>query len=342
MKVKTILLGASALLAVCATAHASQRNGWYIGLEAGANWIDDVDAVATLTVPATPPPFVGLQTFEFDTGWAILGAGGYAFANNWRLEAELGYRVNERTGINRNMSEWSLMLNALYDINLTPKLDLSLGAGAGYDRPTLQVTVGEDTKGAFAYQGIVGLSYALSGRTDLTLNYRYLRVSATDFIYSIGPDSLEMDLEDISKHTVTLGLRYSFGREETAAPPPPPPAPPSPPPGPRPKSFVIFFGFAKCNITPEADTVLSDAANAAKSGNAATVRIVGHTDSAGSPKANQRLSECRANAAKSNLAGKGISEGSITASGKGESELLVQTGDNVKEPQNRRATIDLN
>lgn len=186
------------------------------------------------------------------------------------------------------------------------------------------------------------MSYALSGRTDLTLNYRYLRVSATDFFYSIGPDSLEMDLEDISKHTVTLGLRYSFGREETAAPPPPPPAPPSPPPGPRPKSFVIFFGFAKCNITPEADTVLSDAANAAKSGSAATVRIVGHTDSAGSPKANQRLSECRANAAKSNLAGKGISEGSITASGKGESELMVQTGDNVKEPQNRRATIDLN
>jgi hypothetical protein len=27
--------------------------------------------------------------------------------------------------------------------------------------------------------------------------------------------------------------------------------------------------------------------------------------------------------------------------GKGETELLVQTGDGVKEPQNRRATIDL-
>ena len=32
----------------------------------------------------------------------------------------------------------------------------------------------------------------------------------------------------------------------------------------------------------------------------------------------------------------------ISATGRGETELLVKTGDNVKEPQNRRATIDLN
>jgi outer membrane protein OmpA-like peptidoglycan-associated protein len=31
----------------------------------------------------------------------------------------------------------------------------------------------------------------------------------------------------------------------------------------------------------------------------------------------------------------------ITAGGQGESELIVKTGDGVKEPQNRRATIDL-
>ena len=65
-------------------------------------------------------------------------------------------------------------------------------------------------------------------------------------------------------------------------------------------------------------------------------------DTVGSPAYNQKLSECRANAAKSNLAGKGVPEGAISASGKGETELMVQTGDGVKEPQNRRATIDLN
>jgi outer membrane protein OmpA-like peptidoglycan-associated protein len=38
----------------------------------------------------------------------------------------------------------------------------------------------------------------------------------------------------------------------------------------------------------------------------------------------------------------GISAAAINTGGKGESELLVQTTDNVKEPQNRRATIDVN
>jgi OOP family OmpA-OmpF porin len=78
-----------------------------------------------------------------------------------------------------------------------------------------------------------------------------------------------------------------------------------------------------------------------KSKGSASVSIVGHTDTVGSMRYNQRLSECRANAAKSNLAGKGVPGDAISTSGKGETELMVQTGDGVKEPQNRRATIDL-
>lgn len=37
----------------------------------------------------------------------------------------------------------------------------------------------------------------------------------------------------------------------------------------------------------------------------------------------------------------GTEFGTATTTGKGETELLVQTGDSVKEPQNRRATVDL-
>ena len=65
-------------------------------------------------------------------------------------------------------------------------------------------------------------------------------------------------------------------------------------------------------------------------------------DTSGSNAYNQKLSECRSDAVKTNLVGKGIGEGTISTSGKGEAELMVQTGDGVKEPQNRRATVDLN
>jgi len=87
--------------------------------------------------------------------------------------------------------------------------------------------------------------------------------------------------------------------------------------------------------------VLSQAADSAKQLGSASIQIVGHTDTSGSPKYNQKLSECRANAAKTNLTGKGVAAGSISASGKGEGELMVQTADGVKEPQNRRAQIDV-
>ena len=104
----------------------------------------------------------------------------------------------------------------------------------------------------------------------------------------------------------------------------------------------MFFGFNKCNITANADEVLSEAASAARELGSASIQISGHTDTVGSTAANQKLSECRAKAAKSNLVSKGISASSISAIGYGESRLLVQTGDGMKEPQNRRANVDLN
>ena len=116
------------------------------------------------------------------------------------------------------------------------------------------------------------------------------------------------------------------------APPPPPPAI---------KQFIVFFGFNKYNLTAEAQAVVAEAASAAKSQGAASIAIVGHTDTVGGNAYNQKLSEKRAGAVKDELVRLGIPGDKISAMGKGETELLVQTGDSVKEPQNRRATIDL-
>jgi OmpA-OmpF porin, OOP family len=335
MKTRSLLLGAVASLALSSTAVAGEMNGWYVGIEGGANWIEEVDGVV---FDPTPTP----GTAEFDGGWSVLATVGRGFMNNWRAEFEAGYRHNDfDTGlpIVADVEEWSAMLNVLYDIHLTKAATLSFGAGAGGDFAQMAITGFEDDDWNFAYQGIVGLSYAISDRLDLTLNYRYLRVQEPEFSFP-GPVTLVLD--DVTKHTATLGLRYAFGVAAPstpmaeAAPPPPPPMEPE-----IARQFIIFFGFNKCNITPEADGLLSQAADTAKKVGSAAISIIGHTDTTGSPKQNQKLSECRANAAKTNLVGKGISASSITASGRGESELMVQTADGMKEPQNRRAQIDL-
>jgi OmpA-OmpF porin, OOP family len=152
------------------------------------------------------------------------------------------------------------------------------------------------------------------------------------------------DTDDLQNHTVTIGLRFDLYPDQervVAVTPPmveaaPPPAQPV-----APKQFIVFFGFNKSNLTVEAQGVVADAAAAAKQFGSASIIVVGHADTVGSPQYNQRLSERRSNTVRTALLDLGIDTNKITASGQGEAELLVQTGDNVKEPQNRRASINL-
>lgn len=104
------------------------------------------------------------------------------------------------------------------------------------------------------------------------------------------------------------------------------------------REYLVFFDWDKSNITPAADRVLSDMVTAAK-GQAVRVRVVGHTDTSGKPSYNQKLSIRRAESVKRALVAKGIPANAITTEGKGETELLVKTGDNVREPSNRRAQV---
>ena len=73
------------------------------------------------------------------------------------------------------------------------------------------------------------------------------------------------------------------------------------------------------------------------------VRIVvtGHTDTVGSMAYNQRLSERRAQSVKDEMVREGLTAGDIMTVGRNFSDPLVQTGPGVREPQNRRAVIDL-
>lgn len=335
---KMLLLGTAMSLSTAAVASASaERKGWYFGLEAGWVHVNDTEMPNWL-----------YDRIQFENRWGALGTAGYAFPGNWRLELEAGYRNNdvhdvtlggERAGpVVGELTEWTGMVNALYNQSAGKRWTIDFGVGVGIDSARYNdLRAGlftEDQDNVFAAQGILGVTHQLSAHWDVMLNYRYLWAADPEFTNGGG----ETDEMDMTKHTVTLGFRWGY---EDAAPPPPPPAPPPPPPPARAKQFIVFFGFDRCDITPEADKVLSEASDTAKAEGSAKVQIVGHTDTSGSPAYNQRLSECRSNAAKTNMVGKGIPEGAITTSGKGEAELMVQTGDGVKEPQNRRATIDL-
>lgn len=351
-----ILLGA-ATLALAPAALAEPNTGWYLGLEGGVNRTSDTDA--DFVTDSVLPPDSGPVNLSFDDGWVGFGTAGYAFPGNWRVEAELGYRHNNVDAVtptfvdgpSSNRGELrtaSLMGNVIYDIPFTPRFKASLGAGAGaVHREFNDGFLVKDHDTQFAYQGIAGLSYAISSGTELTMNYRYLRSEGGNFHEQNGLVRDAYMTDDIDDQALTIGLRFDLHsdrvREAPMAPlvqaAPEPMRETAPPPAPR--QFLVFFGFNKSNLTSDAQGVISTAADTAKQMGSAQLVIVGHTDTSGSDTYNQSLSERRASAVRGALASHGIDDSKISTSGRGETSLLVQSGDGVKEPQNRRATIDL-
>jgi outer membrane protein OmpA-like peptidoglycan-associated protein len=101
----------------------------------------------------------------------------------------------------------------------------------------------------------------------------------------------------------------------------------------------VFFDWDKSDITPEAASILDNAAQAYTTTGTAQVMLAGYTDTSGSPSYNDGLSQRRADSVKAYLAGKGVPESALTTSAFGETKLLVQTADGVREPQNRRVEI---
>jgi OOP family OmpA-OmpF porin len=102
----------------------------------------------------------------------------------------------------------------------------------------------------------------------------------------------------------------------------------------------VNFGFNDAQLTAS-DQVVLDKVSAAFVGQPALhAEIAGHTDSVGSPKANQLLSQKRADAVRGYLLKQGVQSGQVTARGYGKSQLLV---DPEREPadaeRNRRVEL---
>jgi len=341
------ILAATAL--VPAELSAQQTNGWYVGGGLGLNWLRDADVQGGAVNSKA----------EFNTGGAGILSLGYGLGNGFRLEGELGYRrnsVDKVAGVDGdgNVSQWSMMGNALYDFNTGTAFTPYVGAGLGGVRVNVNdartFTGGrtiDDSDTVFAYQGIAGIAYSIAPQWKVDLGYRYFASADPSFKTN---DNVKVDGEN-RNHTVLLSLRYEFGapaRPMPAAAPAPAPAPapmaaPAPAPAPAApaiqRSYLVFFDFDRSDITAEAGRVIQQAADNAKRGNVSRISATGHADRSGSDRYNMALSIRRANAVKAALVRAGIPENQIAVLGKGEAEPLVPTADGVREPQNRRVEI---
>ena len=363
---------ATTALAGPALAH---DHAWYVGVEAGATLKENLkfdirNAAGVVTQD-------NLRT-RYEIGYDAGGLIGYDFGG-FRAEAEAFYQDNNLDSINvtsvtpplrqfnsrfgpvgpgvysgadGNVRILAFMANGLFDFGGKDRsLGGYIGGGAGVARVKLAklqfVKYGaaflDDSDTGFAWQILAGIYKPITKHVDLGLKYRFLNVQSVD-TYTVN--GLKTSSQ-IHSHSMLLTLAYNFF---TDAPPPPPPAPVAPPPPPpplppcppaavTPGPFLVFFDWDKSVIKAEAKQILDRAVEQYKATGQTSVALGGYTDTSGTADYNVRLGQRRADAVKAYMAAAGVPDGVIATESFGETKLLVQTADGVREAQNRRVEI---
>lgn len=286
---KQLLLASAAVVALGASsASASDHDGWYLSIGAGANWVASTEPSTRLGDT--------LDT-SFDAGWALHGSVGYDFDAPVRLEVEFAHRDNDieeifespngglpilHSNVIGELTQSSAMLNLLFDVSIGETVDLTLGGGVGLARADLEarsgpilITDSDSDELSFAYQGIAGLGFDLGDQTQLFVEYRYFANHGQNVVTFPPPNLPLTDEADFDNHTASVGLRFFFDEPEApmeAAPPPaPPPAPMT--------SFNVYFDFNKSNLTAEGQAAVAEAVEARKSSDGPiTIEIQGDGD----------------------------------------------------------------
>ena len=101
----------------------------------------------------------------------------------------------------------------------------------------------------------------------------------------------------------------------------------------------MFFDWDSANISDEALVILKSATENARKGNINRIQATGHSDTSGTRRYDQKLSEKRAQSVRAQLNSLGIATNQIAVAGKGELEQLSPTPDGVRKLQNRRVEI---
>ncbi len=179
--------------------------------------------------------------------------------------------------------------------------------------------------------------YSVDGAFFMTnvLNNTYVQ-GAEDLYSQLGYTSLSYN--EPRMFGFSLKYRFKDESEPESAPaayvPPPVIAPAQ-----APRSYLVFFDFNKSDLTAQATEIVDTAAKNASPAKATQLTVTGHTDTVGSDAYNMRLSRRRAESVAAQLEKDGVASSEIEIVAKGKRDLLVPTGDGVREPQNRRVQI---
>lgn len=244
----------------------ARDKSWYVGLEAGANLVQN--QLFDITRPGAGAVVVedGIRA-RHEIGYDVGGNIGYDFGG-FRAEFEVAYKDNNldqttfeqaipaipisvgfgvgatrvptlgvnSTAADGNARVLSFMANGLFDFGGKDNdIGAYLGGGAGiarvqhyqYQNAKFGPAFINDSDTGFAWQILAGVYKPLSDHVDLGLKYRFFNVPTVDTFTTNGLATSTR----YRSHSLMVTLAYNFF---DAPPPPPPPAPMAPPPPPAP------------------------------------------------------------------------------------------------------------
>jgi len=211
MKTK-LLKFASAVVIMVASASAyaehtdSWMSNWYLSGTGAVNFAQKTDIKDT--APA-------VTDVKMKTGYFASGALGYAW-NDWRFEAEFGFRRNRldeanvggaKTALTGNISYFTIMGNLFYDLPINDMFAWYLGAGIGWARAIAVIDQrNDDAKdNVFAYQFMTGPIWHITEHLHASVGYRLF--STTDIDTNATPKT---KIKAVLNHDIEFGLRYVF------------------------------------------------------------------------------------------------------------------------------------
>ena len=373
-----------ALLTLPLAAAAQPLQGPYISIGGGVDWHGDNTGLGGST-PSLGIAISGTSHNSFDTGGVGLAAVGYAIGNGLRFELEGAYRqhavLKNSAGATYTGSErqYSLMVNAIYDLDLGLSFKPFVGAGAGVTivswRPVTRILNGipcctffgstldygadlvdvtnkaSDSDLTYSVQAMAGVSYDIPAVPGLsmTVQYRFFDAPADitikDLLYlrpetGTKPASAGSGTTKYGGHVDhSLIIGLTYAFN---APAPVAAAPVAAVPAGDTRSYIVFFDWNQADLTGRGKQIVAEAAANSAKMRYTKLEVNGYTDTSGTPGYNKGLSFRRAETVAAELVKTGVPKTAIAIQGFGETRLLVPTAQGVREPQNRRVEIVVN